>query len=308
MKKSFSILNKSKSSVSLIYIAILCSVLLANFLGFGISEALQLMLLTILVIILGLPHGALDFEVAKSMHLVDSITSSVSFLIGYLFISASAILFWINFPTLGLVLFLSLSIWHFAADWRNILSKFMPFCVSSAVLCGPSLLYQNEVRQLFIYLLLTPSDAQMVVEFMRGLFFLAIGFLAYTSCKRIYHWSGRGRKTLILVAELLALLVSSVILPPLVHFVLYFCFLHSPKHLIDVSEHLNVSLKSSLVLSLPLTFISVCIAYLVYFYNASDSVNIDLIRWVFIGLFGLTVSHMSVVYFWHHWVRKTLFT
>jgi Brp/Blh family beta-carotene 15,15'-monooxygenase len=102
------------------------------------------------------------------------------------------------------------------------------------------------------------------------------------------------------VVEYTALLLSSLFLSPLLHFVLYFCVLHSPKHMRDVGNKLNVRFARLVVLSLPFVVVTMLLAATLYVWLGSANLGTDLLRWVFIGLFGLTMSHMLLVSVWHH--------
>jgi Brp/Blh family beta-carotene 15,15'-monooxygenase len=136
---------------------------------------------------------------------------------------------------------------------------------------------------------------------MRILFISSIAFLAsfalYALFKKKYSNAWQ-------MAEWSILLLSSVTLNPLLHFGLYFCLLHSPKHLHDVSELLNTSVKKTLVLSLPFVILTLVLAVALYLWLGSGVLSIDLLRWVFIGLFGLTTSHMMLISIWHSSKRR----
>ena len=99
--------------------------------------------------------------------------------------------------------------------------------------------------------------------------------------------------------EWLAIIFSSLILSPLIHFGLYFCLLHSPKHLQDVGVELGVSIKRAVIISLPFVILTIILGAVMYEFFGSDKLSNDLLRWIFIGLFGLTVSHMVLIHLWH---------
>ena len=101
------------------------------------------------------------------------------------------------------------------------------------------------------------------------------------------------------ITEWLTLILSSLILSPLIHFGLYFCLLHSPKHLRDVGMKLRVSVKRAIVISLPFVILTIVLAAGLYELFGSSRLSTDLLRWIFIGLFGLTISHMLLIHLWH---------
>ena len=88
-------------------------------------------------------------------------------------------------------------------------------------------------------------------------------------------------------------------LSPLLHFGLYFCLLHSPKHLQDVGVKLHVSIKAAITISLPFVIFTTVLAAVLYQFYGNSDLNVDLLRWIFIGLFGLTMSHVWLIHLWH---------
>jgi hypothetical protein len=67
----------------------------------------------------------------------------------------------------------------------------------------------------------------------------------------------------------------------------------------DVAHQLNWTITKSLLLSLPFVGATLAIAAIAYNYFGTANINTDLMRLVFIGLFGLTVSHMLLINRWH---------
>jgi len=132
----------------------------------------------------------------------------------------------------------------------------------------------------------------MFMVFLSRLKFLDTNFLD----TKISAWS---------LSEYIALFVSSLVLTPLLHFALYFCVLHSPKHMADVGGELKFKLKQSIMASLPFVVLTLLISIALFFHFSSSPINIALLRWVFIGLFGLTMSHMFLISIWHRSIQAT---
>ncbi len=63
---------------------------------------------------------------------------------------------------------------------------------------------------------------------------------------------------------------------------------------------LHVSAKRAIAISLPFVILTIVLAAGLYELFASSNINADLLRWIFIGLFGLTMSHMLLVRLWHN--------
>ncbi len=278
---------------------LLCSVLI-TLLSPDISSSYLLIALALAVTLLGLPHGALDFAVAKSLKLVNSLTSAIYFITAYVAVSALAIILWIAFPAFSLALFLAVSIYHFSADWRDTMSSYAGIGLAAVVICGPAIFYSATLLMLFTSLLLSPESAKWIIQGMKLVFWIGIVLLLYFVVSAVRYkqqnkqpigkWTG---------AEWLGLIVSSLILSPLLHFALYFCLLHSPKHLQDVSENLDVSMRKALIISLPFVLLTLILAVVLFRFVGTDELNVSLLRGIFIGLFGLTMSHMLLINLWH---------
>lgn len=271
----------------------------------------MLIALALAVTVLGLPHGALDFAVAKSLKLVNSLTSALCFITAYIAVSTLAIIFWIAFPALGLALFLAVSIYHFAADWRDTMPSYAGIGLAAVVICGPAIFYSATLLTLFTSLLLSPESAKWIIQSMQLVFGVGIVMFLHfvVSAAQNKRRDKKQDKQTIgkwIYAEWIALVVSSLILSPLLHFALYFCLLHSPKHLHDASENLNISVRKAIVISLPFVLLTIVLAIVLLKLVGTSELNVTLLRWVFIGLFGLTMSHMLLITLWHRSQRAMM--
>jgi len=268
----------------------------------NVAQTTLMVGLAISVALLGLPHGALDFSIARALKLANSLSAASIFIFVYLLIAGVSIAFWVMFPALALSLFLLISVYHFASDWRTEMPSFSALSLASIVLSGPAIFHAPAVLQLFQNLFVSEQNAITIVLAMRTVFvcssLIFIVFLSKVSYVRHQKWSWS-------LSEYLTLIMSALLLPPLLHFGLYFCVLHSPKHLIDVGDNLGFTFKQTIIASLPFVVLTVLIALLLYFQFSSININIDLLRWIFIGLFGLTMSHMFLVNIWHRSTQTT---
>jgi hypothetical protein len=66
-----------------------------------------------------------------------------------------------------------------------------------------------------------------------------------------------------------------------------------------VGVELGVSIKRAVIISLPFVILTIILGAVMYEFFGSDKLSNDLLRWIFIGLFGLTVSHMVLIHLWH---------
>ena len=286
----------SKLCYTQFYISVCTLAALATLANVNMASDNLVIVLALAVTFLGLPHGALDFAVAKSLKLVTSVSSAIRFVTIYSAIAALAIVFWMWVPDIALVLFLCISAFHFSADWRVTMPLLSRVGFASTLLCGPSILYSAILSDLFTALLLTPPAANWVIQGMQITFYIGLCVFIYSVIQLSMRRKNPGVWQ---YSEWLTLLLSSIILSPLLHFGLYFCLLHSPKHLMDVGVKLHVSVKRAIAISLPFVILTIVLATGLYELFASRELNVDLLRWVFIGLFGLTMSHMLLIHLWH---------
>jgi Brp/Blh family beta-carotene 15,15'-monooxygenase len=280
-----------------IYLCILAFTVLALLMNLNLPTNYLMIGLAIAVTLLGLPHGALDFAVAKSLRLISGALSGFFFITAYTAIAIISIIFWINFPATALSIFLCISVYHFSADWRIFLPKYAALSLATIVICGPAIAYPSVVSTLFTGLLLSNETAGFIIQGMRIMFgtsLLGVTYFMLGKQKAFDFWT---------IAEWVALTLSSLVLTPLLHFGLYFCLLHSPKHLHDVSVALKIRVTKALFVSLPFVFLTLLLAAGAYmlFLRGGHTINLSeaLLRWVFIGLFGLTMSHMLLISLWH---------
>nr|WP_298374737.1 Brp/Blh family beta-carotene 15,15'-dioxygenase [uncultured Halomonas sp.] len=269
----------------------------------------QFWLIIFPVVILGLPHGGADSLLLKVLSRETSISVGL-WLAGYLglIVAFIALIWWM--PTLALVLFLALSIWHFSFTD----ALFLPFegrnwsawLSGSLVILGPLLGHPQQSAALFAWLLWqTPEivlPMLLVVGKIGALLWLAGFGLLLAGAAR--PWS--------FMLELLALAAAMILLPPLLAFAYYFCMVHAMRHFLllladqrqqGITEKLgHVAGRAAFT-----TLITVALALAIWLWFAMpfDSIHafempltVSAFRVVFWGLAALTVPHAFLVAFW----------
>ena len=106
----------------------------------------------------------------------------------------------------------------------------------------------------------------------------------------------------IIFLDLLSILILNYFFTPLIAFTIYFCFLHSIRHIISIAYELNPSnfldgFKNFVKKALPLTIIT-AVLYLISIVFLSNSyvLNDAIIKVIFIGLASLTFPHILLEY------------
>jgi Brp/Blh family beta-carotene 15,15'-monooxygenase len=280
------------------------------FFGSG-STGQHLILLIILLPIFGVPHGALDYPLAKQFlfpHLGQS--WPYIFLAGYLLVMAIVLIVWWFYPTFSFIAFLTLTLYHFGSGDATLDSS-NPFLVRIAEFLGrggllltfPAVFDRQNVLQLFSYLV-PEQSAGSVIEILVGImpyfaFCLVISVL--WSLFKFIHL--RERSFLFQAVELTILALLFILLPALLAFCIYFSFLHSIRHMLHLSPDPAAgsplsALKDLTQLALPVTGATLVLGGAAYFLLSGVTFDIpNLVRVIIIGIACMTYPHAIMVAF-----------
>ena len=265
----------------------------------AVSRA-QVAVLILAVAFLGLPHGALDPLIARRQGLWRGTIGFIGFNLAYLAVAVAVVVVWLYLPAMSLLVFLLLSAWHFGGDWAHGSSRLARFGRGAALLTLPAAFHADTVTM--IYTLLSGEAAGFLAEAQHRLAPVAAIGLAVAALTQALD---RSREARISAAELAALAVFGLLLPPLVFFLVYFCGLHSPRHLRQrwsaaraESQALTRSapLAGPGVWALGYTLAALALAgLLMVTLPGTGSPDAALLRVCFIGLAALTVPHMLLL-------------
>ena len=95
--------------------------------------------------------------------------------------------------------------------------------------------------------------------------------------------------------EVSTLILMACLLPALLYFLVYFCFLHSLNHMETLSQSLKKRQKELWIKSIPILLTTVTIAAVVAYHWQQLELKQAAIQWIFIGLFALTIPHMVLI-------------
>jgi Brp/Blh family beta-carotene 15,15'-monooxygenase len=265
---------------------VLAIVLLTSAAAFGVApdNASTLVILVVGVVLLGLPHGALDPLVARNAFANIPRYHTLSFYAAYLSAVCLYALLWRNLPTAGLAGFLIIAAYHFGSDWTSRGSALTRFGYGLTVVTLPAAFHPRAEAQIFT-LLGTPYAPAFVSvsRLLAPLAMVAGGIGAILQCKQ------RKRD----LVEFLAIVAGALLLEPLVFFTCYFSLLHSPRHLLETAQDLGLTDLASIVRkSLPILIATLALAGLFYLGLRGASATGRIVMTVFIGLAALTVPHM----------------
>ena len=246
------------------------------------------------VVLIGLPHGAFDGAIANHLGAGRSFAATAKFIASYCAAAALVIAIWIIFPAITLALFLIISMIHFGRGDAS--AKSGPVFMTQVLLHGGlpifGIIYfqQSSVIPLFDALTNGASDLAILISkimvpvlgLMAGLY----GLMAFRDA------SLRAR-----FAEFILLAVVIAILPPLVSFALYFCIIHTGRHMRRIWHVLasTISPKGLYRQAAGFTLASWLVGGAAFLWLENGDLDAALLQVVFIGLAALTVPHMILV-------------
>jgi Brp/Blh family beta-carotene 15,15'-monooxygenase len=251
----------------------------------GIGSTQANMLAAIAIVIAGIPHGTLDIEIAAAHFGQNGLSGKVKILGGYIGCAAAMIMLWLWLPEFALITFLVISIIHFSRDWRGGADPFLAMMVGWALVALPALASPDDAAAIFA--VLTGSENGAVIAGLLGAASVpaALGSLVFA------FWAFRnndGQSAL----EVVACIVASLFLPPLVAFAVFFCGLHSPRHMADALRETGaLSPVKKLVIILAVSALSLGLGVLMFLYQGKVPTDMGIIRAAFILISTLTVPH-----------------
>lgn len=258
------------------------------------------------VVLIGLPHGALDGAIAIHLGFSRSLLIFIRFILLYILMAGVVIAAWIFAPAPCLLGFLVISMVHFGAgDARHGTGWVRGAEVlahGGLVVAGISQMHRPEVDVIFAYL--TGGDTTLVWQ---GLDMLTVIVGAsLVICLGQALWYRRWRGTAL---ELGALAVLFALTPPLVGFAVYFCCVHSARHVTSILSSLRQHMSASAMAMQALIFTVASwlagAAAIWWFADMADPQPV-ILRVVFIGLAALTVPHMILVDGFYRRTTRTL--
>ena len=268
------------------------------------SDFLSNTIALILILTIGVSHGALDDIKGYKVLKYYKIKNKIVFFLSYIFFALLIIALWVIFPTLMLILFLIVASYHFGKEdcWGTEIKKSKLEIISfilkgSLIVFAPLWLSFNETitifnilgikNESFYTLLNTANENYLFVAF------TVISILSnFLIAKDINLFSN-------LFIDVLAIIILYDVFSPLVAFTIYFCFLHSIRHSASLTFELNIDIKDLIKKAFRLTALTallfwISITILVNYLKID--IDSSIITVIFIGLASLTFPHILLEY------------
>ncbi len=264
----------------------------------SLAPSTRIGLLAALVALLGLPHGAMDPLVARAAGRWQNGRQLALHLGAYVGLAAAVVLLWWLFPVSSLVGFLLISAWHFGNDWPRLpgnrpARSWERGLAGLGVVGAPVVFYPDRVAELFALLTTQNATAEPILLLIASCRALGVAGLIGLAWLAAIHGPRRPAGML----EPVALILAAWWFPPLVYFAVYFCFLHSPRHLISVARDPRIGLSpTAAAVIAALTLLTILLGSAAFWLlGDAQPAETRTLQVVFVSLAALTVPHMMLV-------------
>ena len=262
-----------------------------------------------LILIIGVSHGAYDHIKGRSLLKIYNINNIFIFYLSYILVGLIVIFTWFVTPSISLLIFLIFASFHFGKEDSQFLLKkrsitYSIFFVFKGLLVVTAPLYFNFVETINIFklLLIENENFYRYLDWIESknilITIISLSFLV-NILLTINNFS---ISNLTLLLDFLSILILNYFLSPLVAFTIYFCFLHSIRHIIAIANEVNNrnfyhGLKEFIKKASALAIVTVIlfILALIITYNYFE-INDAILKIIFIGLASLTFPHILLEY------------
>jgi Brp/Blh family beta-carotene 15,15'-monooxygenase len=280
----------------------------------NLSENLQITIFIALILLTGIPHGALDHLIQKAtdkqFHRTYNFTG---FLVKYLLIMAVYALAWYWFSGISLLIFLVISAWHFGeTDLENAPKNALIWSFTR-------LIYGFYI---LAFILLTHADeVSPIIEKMIGYDGAILRFwrFIHLNVKQILYLLGLSLSTIFIVAQseffihfdkirlfrLVLILLISVYLPLLPAFALYFGGWHALCAFDNIHDYLrkdypSLSFKIVYLKALPFTLLAIIFLGGFLWFCQNYTAQFDPFPLLFIFISLITLPHLIIAHEMNH--------
>ncbi len=261
---------------------------IASLVGARLEPRHELLAAGALLLLLGMPHGAFDVVFARKLFGVADVKGWAVFSLCYVGLAAAVVGLWMAAPTLFLCAFLIFSAVHFGGDPAGSVSWLTRGLYGGAVIVLPALWHGPELQRL-LGGVAGPASAAFVAPILGQ---LAPPWLAAT----VLACALQARTSRLAACESAALAALSLAAPPLAAFTVYFCAMHSPRHILRTLASLQAAeVRRALAMALWPTLAVLLAAALLGWRMSDLLVEARVMQLVFVGLAALTLPHMLLL-------------
>ena len=252
-----------------------------------LDPQVELYVFATLVLVLGVPHGALDPIFARHLYGIRTLPGWAAFAVIYVALGALVVWLWWLIPGVFLILFLVASAAHFSGDLAAQTPRVARVFYGGAVIFFPVLLHAAEVSQLFGFL----AGASAADTLVTGMRWLAWPWLMATALVSCFMW----RRDWLTALEMTSVSLLVIAVPPLLAFTVFFCVMHSARHALRAQQYAALSApRLLLTCAAPMAAVLAGTVLSMYFFK-DLTFDEHIVQLVFVGLAALTAPHMLLV-------------
>lgn len=248
----------------------------------------------LMVVMVGLPHGAFDAAVAQCIGGNRSRWAMIRFACIYMMTALMVVMCWMLLPGICLAAFLLVSMIHFG--WGDANAESKPIFALQAILHGGMAVFGivnfHPEQVVAVFDMLTDGQSAIAMGVSHIALFVLPILGIFNAVLAVRYANLRLR-----FAELIVVTTLLWLLPPLVGFACYFCFVHTTRHMQHIWQRLKMVLPARHLFSqaIGFTLASWLLGLVAFLWLDSGNIDADILRVVFIGLAALTVPHMILI-------------
>ena len=263
----------------------------------------------LLILSIGISHGSLDNLKGEKLLKIFGINNFFIFYLLYILISILVIILWIIIPSISLLVFLIVASYHFGKEdtqflvvEKSYLNQLLFFIKGTLIILAPIYFHFDETVNIFKLLLVDNENFYKFLNFLETNKILLFGIVLSTLANIILFTKNFEIRKFAIFLDYFSILILNYYFSPLLAFTMYFCFLHSIRHIITLileleKNDLNLGFKMFVKKALPLTILTVSLCLIVlYFINNTYTFDSSVLKIIFIGLASLTFPHILLEY------------
>jgi Brp/Blh family beta-carotene 15,15'-monooxygenase len=292
-------LKKYFNNINFFFLFLICILAVINFF-LNLPSTYIYIFCFLLIATVGVSHGAYDGKAGEKLFFNKYKNWKFIFYFTYITLAILVFVIWYLNPLISLIIFLTVSALHFGKEDLEIyldkkykINLFIFFLKGSLIILLP-LFFNFEQTNLIFNTILFSKDIKFILILnllMQSLFYL------YFYLKKKLNRNDFSS----IIFEIFLIIIIFYLFTPIVAFTLYFCFMHSLKNILLISNELNPNLfrgfqifiKQSLFLTL-ITFFILFIS--LFFLIKFDILENSIEKIIFIGLASLTLPHIILHY------------
>jgi len=287
---------------------LLCNVFTLTAFKFNILTVSPIICL-FLILSIGISHGSLDNLKGKKLFQILGFNNFIFFYLSYILIALLIIILWIIIPYISLIIFLIVASYHFGKEDTQFLisensnyNQLLFFLKGSLIVFTPLYFHFDETISIFKILLIDNESFYNFLNFVEANNVLLYGIILSTLSNILLFTQKFELKNFTIFLDYFSIIIINFYFSPLVAFTIYFCFLHSIRHIISLMSELdNNDLKNGFKIftkkALPLTILTAIFCLIgLYFLSNTYNFNSSILKIIFIGLASLTFPHILLEY------------